>query len=392
MISKLRRRCFSICEPSLSFLTVFPIIFGLSSLFSTYSLKNDRSNFYHFVYFQLFVVALAFLTYFGTFFLIKLLKLRGLVSPNINNDDNEMVPEPGAILGCVLYILSMIFVQLILGDKSGKDVQFISGFVTIVLMTLLGLIDDVLSLGWFSKIVCSALASLPFCLSYHGTKIGLLEYLPKQINNESHVRLFTCFYIAIVTMFCPNSINIYAGINGLELGQSLVMSLFVLISNSLDIYKSCVKYGGFGVNLEEKIYVLYLTMPFIAINIALICFNWYPAKLFVGNVYALFSGTFFAVVLIMSNMYELTPFLFLPQLINFFLSIPQLFRFIPCPRHRVPRKTKKLENSKNFTLLNLFVLIFGPMEEEKLTLTSIAFQTFCGIWGLIVKYGIIKRI
>ncbi|EAN33362.2 Glycosyl transferase family 4 protein [Theileria parva strain Muguga] len=392
MIPKLRRSLSSVCEPSINFFSLFPIIFSFSSLVSTYSLKNLSYIFYYFVYFQLFVVVLAFLTYFGTFFLIKLLKLRGLVSNNLNNETDEKVPEPGALVGCVLYILSMIFVQLLLGDKCGKYFKVNPGLASIVLMTLLGLIDDVLLLNWFSKIAGPVLASLPLCLAYCGTKIGILEYLPKPINSGSYVKLLSCFYIAILTVFCANSINIYAGINGLELGQSLVMSLFILISNSLS---SGVKYGEFGMNLEKKIYVLYLTMPFIAINIALICFNWYPAKLFVGNVYTLFSGTFFSVVLIMSNMCEMAPFIFLPQLINFLLSIPQLLGFIPCPRHRVPRfngRTKKLENSKNLTLLNLFLLVFGPMEEEKLSLFLIAFQIFCGVLGLIVKYGIIKLV
>lgn len=28
---------------------------------------------------------------------------------------------------------------------------------------------------------------------------------------------------------------------------------------------------------------------------------------------------------------------FLPQLLNFLLSLPQLFGLVPCPRHRLPK-------------------------------------------------------
>jgi UDP-N-acetylglucosamine--dolichyl-phosphate N-acetylglucosaminephosphotransferase len=28
---------------------------------------------------------------------------------------------------------------------------------------------------------------------------------------------------------------------------------------------------------------------------------------------------------------------FIPQFINFVLSLPQLFKLLPCPRHRMPR-------------------------------------------------------
>lgn len=49
-------------------------------------------------------------------------------------------------------------------------------------------------------------------------------------------------------------------------------------------------------------------------------------------------------------------FLFI-QILNFLYSVPQLFHFVPCPRHRLPKlnvKTGKLEMSEaEFELLKL---------------------------------------
>lgn len=57
-------------------------------------------------------------------------------------------------------------------------------------------------------------------------------------------------------------------------------------------------------------------------------------------------------------------FLFIPQLINFLYSVPQLFGFVPCPRHRLTvydNKTDTLTGIKtNMNLLNLSLRIIGP--------------------------------
>jgi len=36
---------------------------------------------------------------------------------------------------------------------------------------------------------------------------------------------------------------------------------------------------------------------------------------------------------------------FIPQIINFLYSVPQLFHLIPCPRHRLPRWVFTLDYS-----------------------------------------------
>lgn len=36
-------------------------------------------------------------------------------------------------------------------------------------------------------------------------------------------------------MFCTNAINIYAGVNGLEAGQSIVISISVIVFNVIEL-------------------------------------------------------------------------------------------------------------------------------------------------------------
>lgn len=46
----------------------------------------------------------------------------------------------------------------------------------------------------------------------------------------------------------------------------------------------------------------------------------------------------------------------------------------------------RVVESSNFTLLNLWLVWFGPMREDKLAMGVLAFQTSCGLIGLFVRH------
>ena len=44
-----------------------------------------------------------------------------------------------------------------------------------------------------------------------------------------------------------------------------------------------------------------------------------------------------AVVAILGHFSKTLLLFFIPQIVNFLYSVPQLFHLIPCPRHRLPK-------------------------------------------------------
>lgn len=100
-------------------------------------------------------------------------------------------------------------------------------------------------------------------------------------------------------------------------------------------------------------------------------YNAYPSQVFVGDTFCYFSGIVLALSAIFGR-YDIdvgeisvcVHFLFVPQLVNFLYSVPQLFGFVPCPRHRLTvynNKTDTLTGIKtNMNLLNLSLRIIGP--------------------------------
>lgn len=134
----------------------------------------------------------------------------------------------------------------------------------------------------------------------------------------------------------------------------------------------------------------------------------------------------FAVVGILGHFSKTILLFFIPQIFNFLYSVPQLFKFVPCPRHRLPKfnsKTDRLEISvtkfkyaelgllgklmvntfrlfriisweekggyvttNNFTLINLTLVVLGPLHEEKLTTILIAIQCICTAVAFVIRY------
>jgi UDP-N-acetylglucosamine--dolichyl-phosphate N-acetylglucosaminephosphotransferase len=50
--------------------------------------------------------------------------------------------------------------------------------------------------------------------------------------------IFFYIYMAMLTVFNTNAINIYAGINGLEVGQSLIIGASILAHNLIEIMRA----------------------------------------------------------------------------------------------------------------------------------------------------------
>lgn len=74
--------------------------------------------------------------------------------------------------------------------------------------------------------------------------------------------IFYYIYMGMLAVFCTNAINILAGINGLEVGQSLVIAASIILFNFIEIWKD----SGNGPSHE---FSLYFMLPFFATSFAL---------------------------------------------------------------------------------------------------------------------------
>jgi len=97
--------------------------------------------------------------------------------------------------------------------------EYSSGLLAITFMILLGFVDDTVDLKWKYKLILPLVASVPLITSYSGgTNIILPIPLWPFLGESLELGYLYKVYMSMIAIFCSNSINIHAGINGLEVG------------------------------------------------------------------------------------------------------------------------------------------------------------------------------
>ncbi|OMO86106.1 Glycosyl transferase, family 4 [Corchorus olitorius] len=342
------------------------------------------------------------------------------------------VPESlGIVVGLVFLVLAILFQYFNFTADSNWLVEYNAALASICFMILLGFVDDVLDVPWRVKLLLPSIAALPLLMAYagHTTIIipkPLVSYVGQEVldlgcflsysdinltlmkayslkvlefGSPSQQAVYLCkeltdsfvvagwmykLYMGLLAVFCTNSINIHAGLNGLEVGQTVVIASAILIHNIMQI--------GASSDTEYKqahAFSIYLVQPLLATSLALLSYNWYPSSVFVGDTYTYFAGMTMAVVGILGHYSETLLIFFLPQVLNFLLSVPQLFGFVKCPRHRLPRynpETGLLTGTRDGTLVNFYLRIFGPKSEKSLCIHLLLVQALGCCFCFMLRY------
>ena len=232
-------------------------------------------------------------------------------------------------------------------------------------------------------------------------------------------------YMTCVAIFSPNSINILAGVNGIEVAQSMVVALLLVLNDCLYLFTPYPHPAT-----DSHLFSLYFLLPFLGVSAALLCHNWYPSRVFVGDTYCYFAGMVFVVVSILGHFSKTLVLVLLPQVFNFVYSAPQIFGLVPCPRHRLPRfnarsgllepsvtvwspdrqpvapvawalrlaarlrlvrlvtddETGLFVETSNLTIINLWLVWRGPLREDRLVVELTLVQALLGLAGLFVRH------
>lgn len=146
-----------------------------------------------------------------------------------------------------------------------------------------------------------------------------------------------------------------------------------------------------------------------------------------GDTYCYFAGMVFVVVGILGHFSKTLLLFFVPQILNFLYSAPQLFNLMECPRHRLPKldpSTGLLEPSRvrfsrtptgickslllvmeklhlvrlwrdeasdiiessNLTIINLMLVQMGPLREDYLCRNLLISQALTCVSALVVRH------
>ncbi|XP_063291870.1 UDP-N-acetylglucosamine--dolichyl-phosphate N-acetylglucosaminephosphotransferase [Pelobates fuscus] len=363
-----------------------------------------------------------------------------LYGTDMNKKSREPIPESQGVISGVVFLLVMFcfipvpFLSCFVEDQCKEFphhefVALIGSLLAICCMIFLGFADDVLNLRWRHKLLLPTAASLPLLMVYFTTFGNTTIVVPKPLRPllGIHVDLGLLYYVymGMLAVFCTNAINILAGINGLEAGQSLIIAGSIIIFNIVELNGDC---------RDDHLFSLYFLIPFFFTTLGLLYHNWYPSRVFVGDTFCYFAGMTFAVVGIVGHFSKTMLLFFIPQVLNFLYSLPQLFHIIPCPRHRLPRldpSTGKLGMSyskfkakdlsgigslaikvtetlgvvdvrreqgedgefmeiNNMTLINFVLKFIGPTHERNLTVLLLFIQVLGSSCAFLIRYQLVR--
>jgi UDP-N-acetylglucosamine--dolichyl-phosphate N-acetylglucosaminephosphotransferase len=149
-----------------------------------------------------------------------------------DRETKPKVPEALGLMPAVVFLLVTINEQLLLKFTSEKLVEYNAALLSICLVVMLGFMDDVMDLAWRYKLIVPTIATFPLLVAYDGlTSVVVPKMFQGLFGPMLNLGFLYYAYMGNLAVFCTNSINIYAGINGIEVGQSFVIGSFILIHN-----------------------------------------------------------------------------------------------------------------------------------------------------------------
>ena len=208
--------------------------------------------------------------------------------------------------------------------SSDRLIEYNAGLLAICMVVLLGFVDDVVDLKWRHKVIVPTVASFPLLMAYKGlTSVVVPKLLHNILGQNINLGILYYIYMGNIAIFCTNAINIYAGINGIEVGQSMIIGCFIMIHNIIEInINENLGTPESEKNVENHMYSLTIMIPFLLCTLALLKHNKFPSKVFIGDTFCYCAGMTFAVVGILGHFSKTMMLFFIPQLINFLLSLP----------------------------------------------------------------------
>ena len=239
------------------------------------------------------------------------LKKVGIVGKNMNSKTKEEVAEMGGLVivaGFGAGVFTLIAIHTFLDMFALVNLVSISAaFSAILIVALIGIFDDLVSMPQQVKAFMPALAALPLIVIKEGSTLMKIPFFG-MINFGL---LYTLIIIPLEMTIASNAINMLAGFNGLEVGMGLIaMGTLAVIAY-----------------LIGNINVLVILLAAIGALLAALYYNWYPAKILIGDVGTLSIGAIIAVSVIIGNLEIAGIILLIPYVIDFVIKAKNRFPY-----------------------------------------------------------------
>jgi UDP-N-acetylglucosamine--dolichyl-phosphate N-acetylglucosaminephosphotransferase len=301
------------------------------------------------------------LVYLATPRVILKLKKTRVVGIDVHKPNKPEIPSMGGIVLVTGYFAGILWMMV---SFPGLFMELAGASSMILMISMLGMIDDIFNLGQSIKAFLPLIASLPLIMVVSADRVMLIPFI-------GFIK-FGIFYPLMIApigvMITANLINILAGYNGLEAGMSLIAIASLSLSSLL-------------LGNMKGIVIL---SPMIGALAAFLFFNWYPAKIFPGNSGTYAIGAVIAAGIILGDMEVIGVVCLVPYIIEFFIKAKSRFKG-QCFSTLNVDGTLSPPNGKCESIIHL-ILKMKKLKEPELVKFFYFIEAIFGFIAIIIAY------
>ena len=299
---------------------------------------------------------------------MPLLRRAGIAGRDVHKPDKPKIPEMGGlaiVAGFGAGLLLAIAMETFWPNLLAVDLTVLLAVLcTVLLTTLIGIADDLIGIRQWLKALLPLVAALPLVAVRAGVSTMRIPF----IGRVDFGPFYALVLVPLGVTGAANAVNMLAGFNGLEAGMGLVaMGSLAVIAGSLHATTSLV-----------------LLLAGIGALLGIFYFNWYPARVFVGDVGTLSIGAIIAAAVIVGNFEWAGVIVIIPYALDFLLKAAHGF-----PSRgwwgelRADGKLYCPENGP-VGLAQLVLKLAGGLHERTLVLVLIGLEVLAGLAAILL--------
>jgi len=255
----------------------------------------------------------------------RFMVVAGIVGRDVMKKEERPIPDmggPGVLVGFLLGIFLYIGFETFALKSSQDLIYILASLSTILIITLIGIFDVLTSLmklregaGIFERLKRRGIPQwfyffipLPAAVPLMAVAAGVTHMNLPLFGRVDLGLAYPLILVPLAVLCCSNATNFLAGFNGLEAGMGTVL---------------LASLGAFAL-LSNKTAAAALSLIFATALLAFLRYNWYPAKVFPGDLnYTI--GAVAACVTVLGNMEKFAIICFTPWIAEALLKAASRF-------------------------------------------------------------------
>ena len=310
-----------------------------------------------FAYLGIFLVSII-ASYGSSLLLVPRLRRFGFVGRDMHKEDKPEVAEMGG-LSIVIGFSAGILLAIVLSTFWGLEfniVFILAGLMTIHTLAFIGILDDILDIPQWVKAFIPLVSAIPLMAVMAA---GSTEIMIPFFGVVDFGIIYILVLLPVGVAVASNLTNMLAGFNGMEAGMgAAIFAAMIIIA---------------FVHAQPEMLILFI--PMLGALLGFLPKNWFPAKVFPGDVGTLTIGAVLATGVIIGNLESAGALILALYILDFLIKLPRKF-----PKTFVDVQDGKLYSPKKVRgLIDLVLKLFHGMTEQRLVLAMIGAQIIVGI-------------